>query len=96
MPTFWVLAGKPLPSWANTCLADVERIRIDFPYVTENAANGPVEVPADAPTVAQDSGFNVGENPAEALADPPPPIPGISPADGEAAYQNNAINFNLP
>ena len=78
MPTFWVLAGKPLPTWANTCLSDVERIRIDFPYVVENAANGPVDVPAGSPTVGQDSGFNVGENPAEALADPPPPIPGIT------------------
>ena len=57
MPTFWMLAGKPLPSWAGTALANVERIRIDFPYVEENAANAPVALPAGAPSVAQESGF---------------------------------------
>ena len=36
MPTFWVLANKPLPNWAGTALANVERIRIDFPYVPED------------------------------------------------------------
>ena len=36
MPTLWVLADKPLPSWAGTALADVERIRINFPYVAED------------------------------------------------------------
>ena len=57
MPTFWLLADKPLPNWAGTALANVERFRIVFPYVVENAANAPVDVPAGAPTVAQESGF---------------------------------------
>ncbi len=74
MPTFWMLAGKPLPTWANTALADVERIRIDFPYVTENAANGPVDVPAGAPTVGDDSGTNAAKD-ALQLADPAPATP---------------------
>ena len=86
MPTFWVLPNKPLPTWANTCLADVQRIRINFPYVTENAANGPVDVPADAPTVADATHFSVGTNPSAAFADAPPPIPGITTdIDGAAA-----------
>ena len=59
MPTFWVLADKPLPSWAGTALADVERIRIDFPYVVDNAADGPIAIPAGAPTVAQESGVTL-------------------------------------
>lgn len=32
MPTFWVYANKPLPQWANTALADVDKIRIVFPF----------------------------------------------------------------
>ncbi len=33
MPRLWVLASKPLPSWAGTALKDVEKIRIVFPFV---------------------------------------------------------------
>ena len=32
MPQRWLLADKPLPSWANTALADVGKIRINFPF----------------------------------------------------------------
>ena len=58
MPTFWLLADKPLPKWAGTALANVERIRVAFPYVPENAANELIVVPADAPTVLQAEGIN--------------------------------------
>ena len=33
MPTLWVLPNKPLPNWASTALADVEKIRVVFPFV---------------------------------------------------------------
>jgi hypothetical protein len=36
MPTFWILADKPLPSWAPTALKDVEKIRIVFPFVWDD------------------------------------------------------------
>ncbi len=33
MPTLWMLPNKPLPRWAPTALADVEKIRVVFPFV---------------------------------------------------------------
>ena len=77
MPTFWMLAGKPLPSWAGTALENVERIRISFPYVEENAATQKLDIPAGTPTVGESSGFNVGANPSDAFADAPPALPSI-------------------
>ena len=85
MPTFWVLADKPLPTWANTALADVERIRIDFPYVIENSApadvatanpnlilrvNPPYLLPKSA--LLQDAGATAGDGLGEAKALPSP------------------------
>jgi hypothetical protein len=32
MPRFWLLPNKPLPSWANIALRDVQKIRIVFPF----------------------------------------------------------------
>ena len=79
MPTFWLLADKPLPNWAGTALANIERIRIDFPYVTENLANEAVVVPADAPTVAMAEGTNPAAT-ALPLADPAPVLPLSAPS----------------
>ena len=93
MPTFWVLAGKPLPTWAGTALANVERIRIDFPYVTENAANGPVDVPAGAPTVQQDSGVTLDKGKLVTEAAPPllMPAPAIPTPDAATPSQDAIV-----
>ncbi len=95
MPTFWMLAGKPLPNWAGTALSNVERIRIDFPYVTDNAANGPVEVPTDAPTVLQQSGVTLEKGKLVTEAAPPllkaapalPPLPPMTVAPVDARVE---------
>ena len=84
MPTFWVLAGKPLPNWAGTALADVERIRIDFPYVQDNAANGPIDIPAGAPTVQQDSGVTLTKDGLVTQTAPPLLMPAPTAATAPA------------
>jgi hypothetical protein len=45
MPTFWIAQNKPLPSWAGTALANVEKIRIVFPFVWDDAA--PASTPSE-------------------------------------------------
>ncbi|PQV64649.1 hypothetical protein B1R32_104143 [Abditibacterium utsteinense] len=53
MPTFWVQANKPLPTWANTALADVEKIRIVFPFVWDDVPKvAPTATMSVAPVVA--------------------------------------------
>jgi hypothetical protein len=61
MPSLWVLPNKPLPSWAGTALANVERIRINFPFVwdelptskpNEPTQNATATEPMDAAGVA--------------------------------------------
>lgn len=84
MPTFWMLAGKPLPNWAGTALANVERIRIDFPYVVENAANSPIDVPANAPRVADDSGVTLPQGNLVTEAAPPLLAPAATPPTMDA------------
>ena len=39
MPRFWLLPNKPLPSWANIALRDVEKIRIVFPFSFDEAVS---------------------------------------------------------
>ncbi|MBW3636302.1 MAG: hypothetical protein KY445_07540 [Armatimonadetes bacterium] len=38
MPTLWMLPNKPLPRWAPTALADVEKIRVVFPFVWNDSS----------------------------------------------------------
>ncbi len=46
MPTFWMQAKQPLPKWANTALAGVGKIRINFPFVWDTPAATPAPAPA--------------------------------------------------
>ncbi len=48
MPTLWLMANKPVPSWAATALGDVTHIRISFPFVWDDALD-PAKITAPAP-----------------------------------------------
>ena len=53
MPTLWVQANKPLPSWAGTALRDVEKIRIVFPFTWDDVPEAaPMITPGNAPVIA--------------------------------------------
>jgi len=51
MPSLWLVASKPVPSWAATALSDVEKIRIVFPF-TWNDGTSILATPAVTPPVA--------------------------------------------
>ncbi|HEX8464041.1 MAG TPA: hypothetical protein VF627_05420 [Abditibacterium sp.] len=47
MPSFWIAPKSKLPTWAGTALSNIEKIRIVFPFVWDDAAP-----PAASPTTA--------------------------------------------
>jgi len=50
MPSLWILANKPLPTWANTALENVGKIRINFPFTWDDSRLQGVVSPASNET----------------------------------------------
>jgi hypothetical protein len=42
MPTFWLIANQPLPQWCATCLSDIAKIRVNFPFSWDPPASANV------------------------------------------------------
>ena len=76
MPSFWVQADKPLPTWAGTALENVGKIRIVFPFVWDDGSKASTTTPT-VPATNTTTPF-----PNSAAGSAPAPAPTLPNATG--------------